>query len=196
MATVPKTTLPDWSIRLLSEFDAADGRVRNLTVGLDAEQLNWRPRQNVWGIGQCLHHLLRVNEVYLPSIAASLENQQRRTVQDIDPGWIGGWFLHNYIEASPSSKKARAPSKVVPVARVEPGIVDALLRSNEKARELVRRASAYDVNRIRFKNPFIPLVRFTVGTGLEIVCKHEVRHLLQAERVKQTGEFPKDVSPK
>ena len=38
---------------------------------------------------------------------------------------------------------------------------------------------------IRFRNPFIPLLRFTVGTGLEIVAKHESRHLLQAEGVRR-----------
>jgi hypothetical protein len=32
-------------------------------------------------------------------------------------------------------------------------------------------------------NPFVPLVRFTVGTGVEIVWRHQHRHLLQAERV-------------
>jgi hypothetical protein len=58
------------------------------------------------------------------------------------------------------------------------------------ARELIRRASSYDVNRIRFRNPFVPLLRFTVGTGLEIITKHEDRHLLQAERLKQSAEFP------
>jgi len=48
----------------------------------------------------------------------------------------------------------------------------------------------YDVNRIRFKNPFVPLIRFTVGTGLEIVSQHESRHLLQAERIRESPGFP------
>jgi len=56
---------------------------------------------------------------------------------------------------------------------------------------LVQDASDYDVNRIRFKNPFVPLLRFTVGTGLEILSKHQDRHLLQAERVKDCADFPK-----
>jgi hypothetical protein len=42
----------------------------------------------------------------------------------------------------------------------------------------------------RFKNPFIPVLRFTVGTGLEILAKHERRHLLQAERIRDSPEFP------
>jgi len=44
------------------------------------------------------------------------------------------------------------------------------------------RASPYGVNRIRYKSFFIPVLRFTVRTGLEIVTKHQSRHLLQAER--------------
>jgi hypothetical protein len=55
---------------------------------------------------------------------------------------------------------------------------------------LVRRASAYDVNCLRFRNPFIPLLRFTVGTGLEIISRHQQRHLLQAERTKQESALP------
>ena len=64
------------------------------------------------------------------------------------------------------------------------------LQSNRAARELVYASSNYDVNRIRFKNPFIPVLRFTVGTGLEIVAKHQSCHLLQAEAVRQSAEFP------
>ena len=42
----------------------------------------------------------------------------------------------------------------------------------------------YDLNRIRFKNPFVGIIRFTVGTGLEVMSRHERRHLLQAERIR------------
>ena len=70
-------------------------------------------------------------------------------------------------------------------------VLDRFLISNRDAREVVYRASNYDVNRIRFTNPFIPVIRFTVGTGLEIVSKHQRRHLLQAERIRKSLEFPR-----
>jgi hypothetical protein len=41
-----------------------------------------------------------------------------------------------------------------------------------------------------FRNPFVPLIRFTVGTGLEILSKHERRHLLQAERIRESPNVP------
>jgi hypothetical protein len=111
-------------------------------------------------------------------------------VQDITPGWLGRWFIRTYIEPSSRGKRARAPRRIAPAQQIDPSVLDLFLRSNEVARDLVRRAGAYDINRIRFRNPFIPLLRFTVGTGLEIVWRHQRRHLLQAERIKQTPTFP------
>jgi len=177
-------------MRLISELDAADQRARDLANGLTPLQLNWRPNQDAWSVGQCLEHLRVTNEVYLPAITASLTAHPLVAVKDITPGWFGRWFIRNYIEPSSESKRARAPKKIAPGTQVDPRILDLFIASNQAARELVRRASDYDVNRIRFRNPFFPVLRFTVGTGLEIVSRHQRRHLLQAERVKQAVDFP------
>ena len=177
-------------MRLISELDTVDRRAKELAKELTPFQLNWKPSQDAWSVGQCLEHLRVTNEVYLPAITASLKARPLRAVQDITPGWFGRWFIRNYIEPSSESKRARAPKKIAPVTRVGPDILDRFLTSNQAARELVGRASDYDVNRIRFKNPFIPMLRFTVGTGLEIVSRHQPRHLLQAERVKHAVDFP------
>ena len=167
-----------------------DRRATALARGLSAAQLNWRVAEGSWSVGQCLQHLLNANEVYLPPIADSLENQPRSPIQDITPGWFGRWFIRNYIEPSPESRRATAPRKIKPAERIDPSVLDLFLRSNDAARDLVRRAAAHDVNRIRFRNPFVPLVRFTVGTGLQIISRHQHRHLLQAERVRQDPNFP------
>ncbi len=177
-------------MRLISELNASDQRANELAKGLTPLQLNWKPSQGAWSVGQCLEHLRATNEVYLPAITASLAARPLLAVQAIAPGWFGRWFIRNYIEPSSESKRARAPKKIAPGSRVDPRILDLFLNSNQATRELVRRASSYDVNRIRFKNPFVPLLRFTVGTGLEIVSIHQRRHLLQAESVKQSLDFP------
>jgi hypothetical protein len=180
---------PSWSVRLIAELYAADQKAKELAFDLSPEQLNWHPRPGAWSVGQCLEHLCIANEVYLPAISASLVGKPEGAVQDITLGWFARWFIRSYIEPSARSKRARAPKKIVPGTQVEPSVLDRFLRSNQAARELVHRARDYDVNHVRFKNPFIPLLRFTAGTGLEIVSKHEGRHLLQAERVKQSADF-------
>ncbi len=178
--------LPAWSTRLISELDAADQYAKELVNPLTVEQLNWQSMSGTWSVGQCLEHLCIANEIYLPAISAALTGKSIASVQEIAPGWFARWFIRSYLEPSPRSKRALAPKKIVPGPRVEPSVLDRFLSSNQAAREVVRRAGAHNVNRIRFKNPFIPGIRFTVGTGLQIICSHERRHLLQADRVKRS----------
>ena len=178
---------PAWSRQLIAELQASDQRAIALARGLTTEQLNWKPRPESWSVGQCLEHLCISGELYLPPIAAALKNQPRSPVERITPGWFGAWFIRSYIAPSPHTKKARAPRKITPVlSSIEPSILDRFLAMNREVRAIIERAQPYDVNRIRFVNPFIPIIRFTVGTGLEIISKHEMRHLLQAEKVWQS----------
>jgi hypothetical protein len=190
VAATTHSTLPAWSRRLISELEVIDQRTERLARGLEREQLNWQPTTGAWSVGQCLEHLLKTNEIYLPAISISLDGRRQSQVQEVTPGWFGRWFIRNYIAPSSKGTRAQAPKKIQPAKSVEFSVVDAFLRSNNVVRELIARASEYDVNRIRFKNPFIPLLRFTVGTGLEIISKHQNRHLLQAERVRQSSAFP------
>lgn len=184
------TALPAWTVRLMSELEAADRRARAVAGGLGHEQLNWRPRPDAWSIGQCLHHLFLANEVYLPAISGSLRGRRPGVVQRVRPGWFGRWFIRTYIEPSTRGRRIKAPGKIAPAERIEPSILETFLRSNRAAREVIRGSSGFDVNRIRFRNPFIPVIRFTVGTGFEILSKHQDRHLGQAERVRTSPGFP------
>jgi hypothetical protein len=190
MSSKVGAAFPAWAVRLMAELDAADETAKELVTGLTPEQLNWQPGLNAWSVGQCLEHLCRMNDVYLPAISSSLIGKSSSAVPDITPGWFGRWFIRSYVEPSPNTKRAPAPKMIVPSAQVESSVLDRFLRSNQDAREVVRHASNFDVNGIRFRNPFIPIIRFTVGSGLEIVSKHERRHLLQAGRVKGSLGFP------
>ncbi len=184
MTATPGEGAPPWSVRVISELSSADTRAVAVASGLTAKELNWKSRPGEWSIGQCIDHLLVSNTVYCPAIAEALGGHQPGRVEEITPGWFGRWFIENYIEFSGRTKPHRAPKKITPVSQVDPSVLDRFLESNQGARELVQRAATYDVNRIRFRNPFVPLIHFTVGTGFEILSKHQRRHLLQAERVR------------
>jgi hypothetical protein len=180
--------IPAWCTRLLAELVAADVRASLIATPLTPDQLNWKPHAGEWSVGQCLDHLCVSNAVYCQAMSRSLVDRPVAIVQEITPGWFGRWFIRNYIEPSSTTRRRRAPKKIAPGTHVEPSILGRFLDSNHAARELVRRAGSHDVNRIRFQNPFVPVIWFTVGTGLEILSKHQRRHLLQAERIRDALE--------
>lgn len=180
-----------WMSKLIDGLNAADERARILTSDLNEEQLNWRPTPETWSVGQCLEHLCNTNEQYMAAIESGLRGKTKGRAEEITPGWFAKWFIASFAEPSGKMKKAKAPKKIAPGSQVDGAVLDRFLSGNEKARKLIARASEYDVNRIWFKNPFVPLIWFTVGTGLVTMTRHEHRHLQQAERVKAGEGFPR-----
>ena len=190
MTAPQETPAPAWSVRLAFELSANDQTAQALAAGLTEEQLNWQPAPGSWSVGQCLEHLCKTNEAYLASISAALKDKPDSPVEQITPGWFGRWFIRSIVEPSPNSKRVSAPPKIRPAARVDLDVLDRFLSSNNSCREFIVRTCGKDINRIRFWNPFVPGIRFTVGTGLEIITGHERRHLVQAERVRDSVNFP------
>jgi len=102
---------PRWATKQISELDAADQRAKELIGALTLEQLNWQPGPAAWSAGQCMDHLCRATEVYLPALAAALEGRPTSAAEEITPGWLSRWFIRNFIEPSPNGKRASAPKK-------------------------------------------------------------------------------------
>ena len=86
----------------------------------------------------------------------------------------------------------QAPKKIVPASQIAiREALQAFLRSDEALRAVICDGAGLDLNRIRFHNPFIGFLRFSVGTGLLVITAHNRRHLWQAQRVLESPGFPK-----
>ena len=186
----PEKSGTTWSVRLAADLSASDQAAKALLAGLSEEQLNWTPAPGAWSVGQCIEHLCVMNDVYTPPIDAAIKDKPDAPAEQITRGWFAAWFMRSFGAPGPESKRVKAPPKIRPGTRVSLSVLDRFLASNASCRGLILRARSKDVNRIRFWNPFLPGIRFTVGVGLEIIAVHERRHLLQAQRVRDSANFP------
>jgi DinB superfamily len=80
--------------------------------------------------------------------------------------------------------KAKSPKNIQP--RTSPSLADAaaaFLSSHTDAQNFLRANADLDLASIRFPNPFIKGLRFSLATGLHAIPAHERRHLYQARAV-------------
>jgi rhodanese-related sulfurtransferase len=85
--------------------------------------------------------------------------------------------------------KMKAPKKIVP--RASPALSDAaaqFLASQDDVRAFLKTYADVDLAGVRFTNPFIRGVRFSLATGLHVIAAHERRHLWQAWNVRRAEE--------
>jgi len=173
---------------LLTALDANARAARTLVEGLSEENGRWRPAPDAWSIAECLDHLAVANRVYIeamrePAALARAAGRLRRA--PALPGFLGRLFVNSLEPPAKSRTKRKAPSTIRP--RESPGLrdaFDAFIASQEPVRAFLREYANIDLVGVRFRNPFIGLIHFSLATGLHVIAAHERRHLWQATQVR------------
>jgi hypothetical protein len=171
---------------VLNDLARADTQARALVDGLDNAQINWQPSGNAWSIAQCLDHLAKVNTIYTSALRSAILNVNPGSVRrrgPIRPGWFSRYFIKSMD--APPNKKFRSPKKAIPSSSMNrEEVLPGFLLSHDAIRSLISECSEIDLNKVRFRNPFIGILRFTVGTGLLVMMAHDRRHLWQATEIR------------
>ena len=179
------------------EFIANGRAARSLIDGLNEADGVWRAEPGSWSVAQCLDHLATANRVYLESMRPAAERarqQGRHRRGPAVPGVIGGWFVRT-MEPEPRHK-LKAPKKIVP--RPSPPLrdsADQLFAAQDDVRKFLHTYADIDLAGVRFVNPFVALIRWSLATGLHVIAAHERRHLWQAWNVRAALESSRTHKP-
>lgn len=185
-------TVPS-DIQVLDDaLNAAERDARALVAGLSAEQGSWRASPGSWSVAECLDHLATANRVYLDAMKRPGDQaiqQGRRRRGRARPGLLGRWFVRMLEPPVTPRFKGKSPRLILP--RTAPPLGDAMdkfLASQENVRAFLRKCADVDLAGVRFPNPFVRGVRFSLATGLHVIAAHERRHLWQAWRTRREAE--------
>jgi len=180
--------LPASMHAILHALDELEADAKAVVRDLTDEQVNWQPNEGkAWSIAQCLDHIGKTNVVYVNAMRSSLPADGQVLTQDlpIRPGWFGRFFL--WSVEPPSRFKVPAPAKIQPASQMaRDEALRVFVESQRLIRSLLPECARSDVNRIRFQNPFLAGIKFTVGTGLLVMAAHGRRHVWQARRVRES----------
>ena len=178
--------------RLEDQLDAIERDAQELVAGLSEEDGRWRARPDSWSVAECLDHLATANRVYLgamqpAALRASEQGRQRRG--PALPGIVGRLFVRTLEPPVTAPFRMKSPRKIRP--RSSPGLAESLssfTASHDEVRAFVRAYASLDLAGVRFRNPLLPAVRFSLATGLYVIAAHERRHLWQAWLVRRMAE--------
>jgi hypothetical protein len=184
-------SLPDIE-KLRDQLDAAERDVRMLVDGLAEERGCWRAEPDSWSVAQCLDHLATTNRVYLgamtePAIRARAAGRLRR--RPALPGFVGRWFATKMEPPVKAPFKMKATRNIRPAT--SPSIADAFARflaSQNEIRDYLSTNADLDLAEIRFPNPLVAGIRFSLATGLHVITAHERRHIWQAWCVRRAAD--------
>lgn len=155
-------------------------------------QLNWRPADDAWSIGQCIEHLLLANRQYLPVMRAAVDSTPPRE-GDEEPTYRSSFLgrLMVYAVGPDSKMSVPVPKQLVPSAAPVTQIIVKEFDTNTRAIiQLLADTAEIDLSRVKIQSPFAVWMRLRLGDAFKIIEVHNKRHLLQAARVLSQESFP------
>jgi len=158
---------------------------------LSDEQLNWKPAEKSWSVGQCLEHIIKTNEQFYDEFNSLSAGTRRNTFwQNNSP--LTGFFGRFLIKAvSEDSKKSKAPSKaIVPPSDISDDIVERFSDHVSGVNEMIERCSDADLQRTVVSSPFLSVMTYRLDDAYTVLVEHTKRHIRQAKRVTTAEGFP------
>ncbi|MEO7539429.1 MAG: DinB family protein [Pyrinomonadaceae bacterium] len=157
-----------------------------------AKQLNWKPAEKSWSIGQCFDHLIKTNDQFYPEFEKLATGERKNSFWETwSPftGW-GGRFLINAVTTD--SKKAKAPSKaIIPPSEIPPDIIDRFARHIGEVNQKVESCAVADRQNTVVTSPFLAVFTYRLDDAYTVLVEHTKRHFRQAMRVAEAEGFPK-----
>lgn len=167
---------------------ATDAEAAAHLAKLTKDQLNWRPDQDTWSVGQEFQHLLLTNRAYLPVIEDLLKRAGPRAKEYAPKFW--GRFLIDV--AKPDSKSnVPVPKKLVPSNDpLDVNLVEEYFSLQARFENALEAAKSKDLT-AKFSSPFAWFIRLQLGDALQTIPYHNQRHIGKALRLIDHPEFPK-----
>ena len=183
---------PDIETTLRDVRAAVDGWSA-VTDRLSSGAANWRPAPDRWSIAQCMEHLNSTTGKLLLPLRAAVDSARAKRIECLGPfryGFIGRWFLRSV--APERATRAAAPKAYLPAASALDLVHTRreFFEIHERFAECAASADGLDLSRIRVASPAMPLLRLQLGIWLLSTASHALRHLHQAETVRNEDAFP------
>ena len=174
-----------------SQLTAAADDARSAFGKLSPEQLNWKPSETGWSVGQCLEHIIKTNTEFYDDFDLIATGGRTNSVWE---NWspMTGFFGRFLIKTlSNDAKKTKAPSKkIVPPSDISADIVERFVAHHAELNEKIAATANADWDKTVVTSPFLAIMTYRLSDGYRIVVEHSKRHIRQAKRVTETDGFP------
>ena len=176
---------------ILNQFDAVQARLHRLADNMTETRWAERADPARWSVAECVAHLNLTSRAYLPLIREALEDASRR--DEPPPARYRrdalGWMLS--LAMGPVRRIGRlrlGAVRTIPEFVPEGGLPKAQLvaefdRLQEQQTAFVREADGRPINRVWVISPFDERLRYSLYSTFVILPRHQLRHIVQAERV-------------
>lgn len=166
--------------RLIEQVNFAIAKAKEYQK-IDSTALTHRASLDSWNALECLEHLNRYGEFYLPEIEKSIKKSDSPPAKEYKSGWLGAYLAKSMEPRENVNKVKTFKSKNPLNSDLNKEVIQAFIDQQYKTLELLEDAKRVNINTVRVKTSISSLLRLRLGDTFLFMINHVLRHLKQAD---------------
>lgn len=161
--------------------------VINAAIELDNLQLdalNWKASPEKWSILECLEHLNRYGDFYLPEIENRIK--QANSIQEdalFKSGWLGNYFAKSMLPKE-QLNKMKTFKVMNPIgSQLDKSTIEKFITQQKQMLQLLGKARTIDLSKTKTSISISKWINLRLGDTFRVVIYHNQRHIVQAKKV-------------
>lgn len=151
--------------------------------GCSDDVLSQKPSPDSWNALECIEHLNRYGDFYLPEIRQRIANTPHKSKGIFKTGWLGNYFAKSLMP-KPKLNKMKTFTVMDPIgSNSDKSVLSTFLKQQQELLELLERARGIDLTKTKTAISISSWIKLRLGDTFRVVIYHNQRHLDQAERV-------------
>lgn len=145
--------------------------------------LNGRPSSDSWSAMECLEHLNRYGDFYIPEISERMQNSVKdREASKFTSSMLGEYFAKSMLPKEKLNKMKTFKSMNPSLSGIRPEVKTEFIDQQRRLLKLLDRAKEVDLTRTKTSISISKWIKLRLGDTLRVVVYHNERHIVQAEK--------------
>lgn len=150
---------------------------------LPLETLDWKSSPDSWSILECLEHLNRYGDYYIPEIENRIATSQHRSAENFKSGWLGDYFAKTMLPREKLNKMKTFTSMNPVGSKQNMDTLKTFLNQQQAILNLLDKSKEVDLNKTKTGISISKWIKLRLGDTFRVVIYHNQRHMAQAERI-------------
>jgi len=167
----------------LLEITCENQNMVALLIKKPIQDLNWKSNPKSWSILECIEHLNKYGDFYIPEITNRIASSKHPASKLFKSNWLGSYFSKSvaYKEQLNKMKTFKAMNPLNSTLTIQ--TLKKFITQQDQIIELLDKAKNVNLDKTKTAISISKIIKLRLGDTFRVLIYHNQRHIKQAEKI-------------
>jgi hypothetical protein len=144
--------------------------------------LNWKQNNESWSALECIEHLNRYGDFYIPEITKKIKTSKHKSSEIFKSNWLGKYFSKSVSYKEDLNKMKTFKSMNPLNSKLNIQTLEKFINQQHQIIQLLDASKNVNLDKTKTAISISKLIKLKLGDTFRVIIYHNKRHIKQAEK--------------